>query len=186
VITTVAGNGTQSFSGDNGPATSAQLHGPDGIAVDSIGNLYVADYSNHRIRKVTSGVITTVAGNGTQGFSGDNGPATSAQLNGPVGIAVDFTGNLYIADTYNHRIREVSNGVIATVAGNGTPGFSGDNGPATSAQLHGPVGVAVDSAGNLYIADYGNNGIRKVSNGVITTVAGSGAFLGGTRSQLDS
>ena len=119
-------------------------------------------------------MITTVAGNGTCGFSGDNGPATSAQLYGSHGVAVDSAGNLYIADTANNRIRKVSNGVITTVAGNGTAGFSGDNGPATSAQLTDPEGVAVDSAGNLYIADTGNNRIRKVSNGVITTVAGNG------------
>ena len=123
--------------------------------MDSAGNLYIADTDNNRIRKVSNGVITTVAGNGTQGFSGDNGPATSAQLNGPDGVAVDSAGNLYIADTDNNRIRKVSNGVITTVAGNGTSGFSGDNGPATSAQLDDPYGVAVDSAGNLYIADTG-------------------------------
>jgi uncharacterized protein (TIGR03437 family) len=177
VITTVAGNGTYGFSGDNGPATSAQLYNPYGVAVDSAGNLYIADANNYRIRKVTNGVITTVAGNGTYGFSGDNGPATSAQLNFPSGVVVDSTGNLYIADTFNYRIRQVTNGVITTVAGGGTYGFSGDNGPATNAQLYNPYGVAVDSAGNLYIADTTNNRIRKVSNGVITTVAGGGASL---------
>ena len=180
VITAVAGNGTWGFSGDNGPATSAQLSlapGPgSSVAVDSAGSLYIADWGNNRIREVSGGVITTVAGNGTQGSSGDNGPATSAELNGPAAIAVDSAGNLYIADTGNHRVRKVSNGVIATVAGNGTQGFSGDNGPATNAQLYYPEGVAVDSAGNLYIADAYNNRIRKVSNGVITTVAGNGAF----------
>ena len=154
VITTVAGNGTAGFSGDNGPATSAQLNHPLGVAVDSAGNLYIADYWNNRIRKVSNGVITTVAGNGNAGFSGDNGPATSAQLNYPTGVAVDSAGNLYIADSHNNRIRKVSNGMITTVAGNGTSGFSGDNGPATSAQLYAPEGVAVDAAGNLYIADY--------------------------------
>jgi uncharacterized protein (TIGR03437 family) len=176
VLTLVAGNGTTGFSGDNGPATSAQLWGPARVAVDSAGNLYIADTNNNRIRKVTNGVITTVAGNGTTGFSGDNGPALSAQLSGPTGVAVDSAGNLYIADTNNFRIRKVSNGVTSTVAGNGTYGFSGDNGPATSAQLQNPWGVAVDSAGSLYIADYGC--IRKVSNGVITTVAGGGPSLG--------
>ena len=174
VIATVAGNGTPAFSGDNGPATSAQLSAPIGVAVDSAGNLYIADSSNDRIRKVTNGVITTVAGNGTLGFSGDNGPAISATLNAPNGVAVDSAGNLYINDCGNYRIRKVTNGVITTVAGNGTLGFSGDNGPATSAQLNSPSGVAVDSAGNLYIADFGNNRIRKVSNGVIATVAGNG------------
>jgi uncharacterized protein (TIGR03437 family) len=176
VITTVAGNGTQGFSGDNGPATSAQLYAPNGVAVDSVGNLYIADSGNSRIRKVSNGVITTVAGSGTWGFSGDNGPATSAQLNSPYSIAVDSAGNLYIADTYNHRIRKVANGMIATVAGNGTQGFSGDSGPATSAQLNAPYGLAVDSAGNLYIADSGNSRVRKVANAVIATVAGNGTW----------
>jgi uncharacterized protein (TIGR03437 family) len=174
VITTVAGNGTQGFSGDNGPATSAQLALPEGIAVDSAGSVYIADRNNHRIRKVSGGVITTVAGNGTQGFSGDNGPATSAELDYPEGVAVDSAGNLYIADTYNARVRKVSGGVITTVAGDGTVGFSGDNIAATSAQLV-PAAVVVDSAGNLYVADNYNNRVSKVSNGVITTVAGDGA-----------
>jgi len=174
VITTIAGNGTQGFSGDNGPATSAQLNAPGKLAVDSASDLFMADYSNFRIRKVSNGVIATVAGNGTIGFSGDNGPATNAQLNGPSGLAVDSTGNIYIADYFNQRIRKVSNGVITTVAGNGTQGFSGDNGPATSAHLDYPYGIAVDSAGNLYIGDSGNFRVRKVSNGVITTAAGNG------------
>jgi hypothetical protein len=176
VITTAAGNGTQGFSGDNGPATSAQLGLESGLAMDSADNLYIADSYNHRIRKVSSGVITTAAGNGASGFSGDNGPAISAQLASPGGIAVDSLGNLYIADTGNNRVRKVSGGVITTVAGNGTSGFSGDNGPATSAQLAGPEGIAVDSLGNLYIADTGNNRVRTVSNGVITTVAGNGTY----------
>jgi len=174
VITTVAGNGTQGFGGDNGPATSAQLNRPQGVAVDSAGNVYIADRNNNRIREVSNGVITTVAGNS---LSGDNGPATSAQLYSPQGVAVDSAGNLYVADPGNNRIRKVSNGVITTVAGNGTPGFSGDNGPATSAQLNRPQGVAVDSAGNVYIADRNNNRIREVSNGVITTVAGNGTYF---------
>ncbi len=156
ILSPVAGNGTQGFSGDNGPATSAQLS-PTGVAVDSAGNLYIAD--RNRIRKVSGGVITTVAGNGTSGFSGDNGPATSAQLSA-ADIAVDSAGNLYIADVFNPGIRKVSDGVIATVAGNGTYGFSGDNGPATSAQLSQPTGVAVDSAGNVYVADSANNRVR--------------------------
>jgi uncharacterized protein (TIGR03437 family) len=169
VITTVAGSGMGGQSGDNGPATSAELESPSGIAVDAAGNLYIADLG--RVRKVSNGVITTVAGGGT--LSGDNVSATSAWLD-PSGIAVDAAGNLYIADTDHNRIRKVANGAITTVAGNGTEGYSGDNGPATSAQLDWPTGVAVDSGGTLYIADWGNSCIRKVTNGVITTVAGTG------------
>ncbi len=175
VITTVAGNGTYGFSGDNGPATSAQLFNPQGVAVDSAGNLYIADTFNDRIRKVSGGVITTVAGNGTSGVNGENIPATTAQLNWPYGVAVDSAGNLYIANTYNNRVCKVSGGMITTVAGNGSHGFGGDNGPAAAAQLSYPDGVAVDAAGNLYITDTDNNRIRKVSGGVITTVAGNGA-----------
>lgn len=172
----MAGNGTQGFSGDNGPATGAQLNGPWGIAVDPADNLYIADFGNNRVRKVASGVITTVAGNGSAGYSGDNGQATSAQLNQPQGVAVDSAGNLYIADFDNNRIRKVVNGVITTVAGNGAAGFSGDNGPATSAQLFEPYGVSLDATGNLYIADYLNSRVREVANGVITTVAGNGTY----------
>jgi uncharacterized protein (TIGR03437 family) len=174
VITTVAGNGTQGYSGDNVSALSAELNFPTGVAVDAAGNLYIADYFNYRIRKVSNGTITTVAGTGVTGYGGDNGQATSALLGGPEGVAVDSAGNLYIADALNYRVRKVAGGVITTVAGNGTPGFSGDNGPATSAQLRAFYGVAVDSAGNLYIADTDNNRIREVSKGTITTVAGNG------------
>jgi sugar lactone lactonase YvrE len=152
-LTLLAGNGTQGFSGDNGPATSAQLNSPTGVAVDSNGNLYIADFGDSRIRKVSNAVITTVAGNATPGFSGDKGPATGAQLANPYGLAIDNTGNVYIADSSNNLVRKVSNGIITTVAGNGTPGYSGDNGLATSAQLSSPAGVAIDSAGNLYIAE---------------------------------
>ena len=179
-ITTIAGTGTLGYSGDGGPATSAQLANPNGVAVDNSGNLYIADTDNQRIRKVTAsdGTISTVAGTGTMGYSGDAGPATSAQLNVPSGVAVDSSGNLYIADTYNQRIRKVtaSDGKISTVAGAGTMGYSGDDGPATSAQLANPNGVAVDSLGNLYIADTYNQRIRKVtaSDGTISTVAGTG------------
>ncbi len=180
VVTTIAGNGAAGFSGDNGPAANAQLNSPQGVAIDASGNVYITDTMNNRIRKVTSGVITTVVGNGTPGYSGDGGPALSAQLDDPQGgLAVDSAGNLYVADTFNGRIREVSNGVITTVAGNGRFGSSGDGGPAAGAMLNGPVGVAVDSRGNLYIADTGYpfdgiGRIRKVSNGIITTVAGAG------------
>jgi sugar lactone lactonase YvrE len=176
VITTVAGNGTEGFGGEGGPATSAQLNAPSGVAVDTAGNLFIADRNNNRIRKVTpGGVISTVAGNGTQGFSADGGPATSAQLNAPLGVAVDTARNLFIADYGNNRVCKVtSNGVISTVAGNGIRGFSGDGGPATSAQLNAPLGVAVDTARNLFIGDYGNDRVRKVtSSGIISTVAGN-------------
>ncbi len=183
VVSTIAGNGTPGFKGNSTQATSAELYGPAGMATDAAGNLFLADYLNQRVFKVTpGGAISTVAGNGTQGFSGDGGPATSAQLNEPWGIAVDAAGNLFIADLVNHRIRKVTtDGAIGTVAGMGIPGFGGDGGRATSAQLNYPVGVAVDSAGNLFIADSGNNRIRRVTaGGVISTVAGNGiqGFIG--------
>ena len=166
IITTVAGNGTAGFSGAGGPAISASLNGLFGISLDGIGNLYIADRSNHRIRKVdTFGIITTVAGNGTAGFSGDGGPAISASLNGVFGISLDATGNLYIADSSNQRVRKVdTSGIITTVAGTGTLGFSGDGGPAINATMYNPVDVSINSSGNLYIADVNNDRIRKVSN----------------------
>jgi streptogramin lyase len=167
-ITTVAGQGPPilgDYFGDGGAPTSAKLNWPQGVAVDSAGNLYIADYSNNVIRKVTSTKITTVAGQGPTlgGYSGDNGPATAAKLNQPSGVAVDTSGNLYIADMGNNVIRKVSTGgTIKTVAGNGTAGYSGDGGAPTSAKLNQPRGVAVDAAGALYIADTQNNVIRKV------------------------
>ena len=179
IITTVAGNGLPGFSGDGGPAIAAQLSDPAGLAVDGGGNLYIADSSNGRIRKVTpSGIITTVAGNGASGYSGDGGPATDAQLNFPDGIAVDRTGNLYIADNGNNRIRKVTpGGIITTVAGNGSFRESGDGGPAAVAQLNSPDSLALDGAGNLYIADFDNNRVRKISpDGIIRTVAGNGTY----------
>lgn len=159
-IATVAGNGTAGYSGDDGPAISAQLNYPAAVAADPGGNLYIADLGNNCIRKITDGVITTVAGTGTQGFSGDDGPATSAQLAHPGSVAVDAAGDLYIADTGNNRVRKVSKGPITTIAGDGTYGFDGDGGPATSAQLNLPSDVAVDSAGNVYIADFNNHRVR--------------------------
>jgi sugar lactone lactonase YvrE len=163
-ITTVAGTGTGGFSGDGGLATDARLSVPAGVAVDGAGTLYIADQENHRVRRVgTDGKITTVAGTGTGGFFGDGGPATRAQLLAPAGVAVDGAGTLYIADTGNHRVRQVgADGKITTVAGTGTDGFSGDGGPATRARLWAPAGVAVDSSGNVYIADERNRRVRRV------------------------
>ena len=137
------------------------LNSPYGVGVDSAGNLFVADTGENRIRKVSNGIITTVAGNGSAGFGGDNGPATNAELSYPSSIALDSVGNLYIVDHGNNRIRKVSNGIITTVAGNGSAGFGGDNCPATNAELYNPLGVAVDPAGNIYIADYYNGRVRR-------------------------
>jgi hypothetical protein len=179
-ISTLAGTGTAGFSGDGGTATSAKLSDPNGVSVDGAGNVYIADYSNNRVRKITvsTGIIATVAGNGTQGYSGDGGQATSAELYTPGGATPDGAGNLYISDAQNNRVRKVSlaTGVITTVAGTGTGGYSGDGGLATSAKLSAPVSVAFDSAGNFYVADYENNVVRKVTiaTGFITTVAGTG------------
>lgn len=179
-IDTIAGNGSWGYSGDGGQATSAQLASPTETAVDAAGNVYFADYEYTTIRKVNAatGIISTVAGTGVPGFSGDGGPATSAQLAYVQGLAVDAAGNIYIADTGNGRIRAVSaaTGVIRTVAGNGGYGFSGDGGLAIYATLYYPVGVAVDSAGNIYFSDENNNRIREVwaANQIITTVAGNG------------
>ncbi len=219
-ISTVAGNGFLSSSGDNGPAINAQMDSPQGVAVDSAGNLYIADTANNVVRRVTrDGIIVRFAGNGTAGFGGDNGAAAGAQLstplglavsasgnvyiadalNGrvravspagtitsaggstslgtPAGVAVDASGNLFVADFANHRVRKVAaDGTVSTVAGSGSQGYAGDGGPATSAQLNLPRGVAVDAAGNLYIADTGNNVVRRVdTKGTISTIAGNGA-----------
>jgi sugar lactone lactonase YvrE len=176
-ISTIAGTKITGYSGDGGQAANAELNSPIGLAVDSSGNLYIADAENNRIRMVTpAGVISTVAGNGNAGYSGDGGQATSAELDIPYGITVDSNGNLYIADSANSVIRKVTPaGVISTVAGNGNNGYSGDGGQATSAQLNEPPKLAVDSTGNLYIADLYNERIRKVTpTGVISTVAGNG------------
>jgi hypothetical protein len=204
IITTVAGSGSLSFSGDGGQATNAGMYLYKGsylsygLAVDSAGDLFIADAGNHRIRKVdTNGIITTIAGTNSFGFSGDGGPAVNAQLFGPSGVAVDNFGNVFIADTWNNRIREVSlNGIITTVAGtnasgflsNGdNPGFSGDGGLAVNANLALPNGVAVDSSGNLFIADTWNNRIRKIDvTGIITTLAGSGQSYSVSGSSIGS
>jgi len=217
IASTVAGTGVSGYSGDGGPATSAQLNLPMGMVLDNQGNLYIADFENSVIRKFKAdGTISTVAGNGTAGYSGDGGPATSAQLSYPAAVALDGAGNLYIGDFLNSCVRKVdANGMISTlatgflirgvaadsagnvyysswyegvwkvdsqgvntkIAGNGTPGFSGDGGPATDAQTSGVVGIALDSQGNLYFAEIPNSDIRKVdTNGIITTVAGSQQF----------
>ena len=187
IITTIAGSGpTQllggDFWGDGGLAVDAALNAPNGIAVDQQGNIFIADSQNHRIRKIdTRGIITTVAGNGERGYSGDGGPAVEASLWKPEGVAVDAFGNLYIADEANDRIRRVdaSTGIITTVAGRGrgSPAEDvGDGMPASEALLYSPTSVAVDSEGNLFIADSGHNRVRRVDakTGIITTVAGSG------------
>jgi uncharacterized protein (TIGR03437 family) len=165
VISTVAGNGSNGPRGDGGPAVSAQLGDPWGVAADSAGNLYIADFGNNEIRKVTTaGVISTIAGNGVGGYGGDGGPATAAKLNGPSDVTVDSQGNVYIADYGNQRIRKVTTmGVISTIAGNGVPGYGGDGGPASSAMLNGPWALTLDSAGNVFVADTGNNRIRKLT-----------------------
>ena len=156
--------GAGGYSGDNGLATSAELGSPFGLAVDKIGNLYIADESNNRIRKVsTNGIITTVVGTGVAGYGGDNGLAINAELNGPFGVAIDTFGNLYISDVNNNRIRKVTNDTITTIAGTGVAGFSGDGGDATAAELNGPSYLCIDSTGNIYIPDFNNNRIRKIT-----------------------
>jgi trimeric autotransporter adhesin len=182
IITTIAGNGLPyiSFSqvGDGGAATNGTLYEPNSLALDAIGNLFIADSGNNRVAKVgTNGIISTVAGfPGFSGYSGDNFQATGARLNYPSGIALDFSNNLYIADTYNNRIRKVNgSGIISTVVGNGTAGYSGDGGAPAGAKINNPMGVTVDAERNLFVVDSGNNCIRKVgTNNIITTSAGNG------------
>jgi sugar lactone lactonase YvrE len=177
IITTVAGNGTSGFSGDGGPAALAALNSPTGVAVDPLGALIISDAINNRVRKVTpGGIITTVAGTGVAGYSGDGGPGTQAQLYYPQAVVTDSSGNVYISDRQNSRIRKLSReGIISTFAGTGVSGSAGDGGPATSAELNGPFGLALDSAGALYIADMFGRRVRRVgTDGIISTYAGNG------------
>jgi sugar lactone lactonase YvrE len=176
-ISTFAGSGTAGFAGDGGSAAAAQLSAPRGVAVDADGNVYISDSGNNRIRRVApDGTISTFAGSGNAGFSGDRGKATEASLDLPLALAVDRRGNVYIADYDNNRIRQVTrDGLIRTVAGNGGTGATGDGGSAVDASVGGPRGIAVDAVGNLYIAQAEANRIRRVSaDARITTVAGGG------------
>jgi len=181
IISTIVNKDTvNSYGGDNGPAINAFLSYPEAIHIDKVGNLYIADVGNNRIRKVntSSGIITTIVGRDTGGYYGDNGPATNAGLFFPEDVCIDTSGNIYIADALNNRIRKVivATGIITTIAGNGTSGSSGDNGLAINAELSNPSGLFVDVIGNVFIADYYNNKVRKVnaSTGIIITIAGTG------------
>lgn len=181
-VKTIAGTGIQGFNGDKRSAQISMLNCPWGIAQDRYGNLYIADYANSRIRKISAsnGLITTIAGTGKNGYNGDGFDAINAQLNAPMGVAIDTSGNIYIADDGNYRIRKINikSGKISTVAGTGTQGFSGDGGPATSAQLGDPWHISFDAANNMYITDYSNSRIRKINavDGIINTVAGNGSI----------
>lgn len=176
-ISTIAGTGVLGYSGDGGSATSAQLRNPAGVKTGAAGTIYIADYLNHRIRKIGGGIITTVAGNGVNTFAGDGSSAVFASLNQPAGVTFSSTGVMYISDYGNHRIRRVSTGgIISTIAGTGTGGYSGDGGAATAAQIQFPTGINIDPSGNIYFAEQGNNVIRKITiaTGIISTVAGNG------------
>ncbi|HTM49950.1 MAG TPA: hypothetical protein VL285_14760 [Bryobacteraceae bacterium] len=175
-ITTIAGDGSQGFSGDGGPASAAVLNRPGRVAVDALGNVYIADYMNNRVRRIdASGAIRTIAGSGGLRYYGDGGPGRGALLNNPQALALGPDGAVYVADTDNHRIRKLSGGILSTVAGDGVARFSGDGGPAQSASFNGPSGLAFDAAGNLYVADSGNNRLRKIApDGLISTAAGDG------------
>ena len=179
IITTIAGDGSTTYGGDNGPATAAQIGTENyGVAVDSKKNIYFSEIGPYRIRKIdTAGIISTYAGNGITGYTGDGGPSTAAELIGPKGVYVDATGNLYIADTHLlGAIRKVDTaGIITTLAGSGTRGYSGDGGPATIAEINGSADVVTDDCGNIFFTDYSNNRIRVVNSmGIISTIAGNG------------
>ncbi|MBI3426214.1 MAG: hypothetical protein HY011_25065 [Acidobacteria bacterium] len=196
LIRTPAGSGVYGFAGDNGPATNALLATPTGIAVDADGNLYIADSYNNRIRKVSlQGTITTIAGTGVGGYSGDNGPATQALIDTPTSLVFDRQGNLFFTDSLNNVVRKIdTTGKITTIAGTGQEGFAGDGGPATQARLGFPQSLTIDAGGNLYLCDTFNNRVRKVTpQGTISTVAGSngqGGYSGdggpATQARLDS
>ena len=176
-ISTFAGTGLQGFSGDGGPATAAHFHDIAGMAVDGVGNVYVADRENRRIRRIDAeGTVTTYAGTGEFGYSGDGGPATRARFCGPTGLAVDPVGSLYVADAPCHKVRRIdAMGVIRTVAGTGEPGYGGDGGPASEAFLDTPYGLAIDADGIVYVADLQNHRVRRIdATGTITTIAGTG------------
>ncbi len=182
IITTFAGNGigaggiNGTYSGDGGPANLAGLNAPNGIAIDTFGNVYIADMQNQRIRKVdTSGIIHTIAGTGTNGFNGDGGLADTSLLNYPMCVAVDFLGNIYVTDNSNNRVRRINNsGIISTIAGDGNFNSNGDGGPAVLAELN-PEGIAVDNVGRIYVSETLKNKVRLIdTNGIITTIAGTG------------
>lgn len=179
-ITTVVGNGQQGYGGDGGPATQAKLNLPSAIAFDAAGNMYIADTGNHRVRRVSNGVISTIAGNGSFGYTGDGGPALQAKFKSINDVAVSPSGDVYVADSLNNRVRKISNGIISTVVGTGAFNIAsvsqlGDGKAASAAIVRWPFALAFDAAGNLYIAEYASNRIRRVgADGIISTIAGSG------------
>ncbi len=181
IISRFAGNGNNGYDGDGGEALNAQLDGPIAVTTDDSGNVFIADYYGNRIRKVTpAGIISTIAGTGGIGFSGDGGPAIEAVLSGPSGLATDHAGNLYFADCHNGRVRRINReGIITTIAGSGTGGYGGNGGKATQASFSEPTSVAVDEKGNIYVADCGNNCIRKITPaGIVLPYAGNAAGAG--------